>query len=233
MSAPATTVPAAASTDERLPLLLSLNAGYVDTLGFIALHGLFSAHVTGNFVTIGYALSNGASGAWTKLAALPMFCLGVFLARLYGQARRDAGKPAFMRLLTAKTLLLCVAAALALALGPFAPGDSWGLFATGMTLVLAMSIQNAVHRVHLGAAPPSTLMTGTTTQIMLDLADAARGQADEAARRRMGRMGRAVLAFAIGCGAAALLHVSIGLWAFALPPLVSLAGQALARPYPG
>ena len=34
-------------------------------------------------------------------------------------------------------------------------------------------------------------------------------------------------------GAAALLHVSIGLWAFALPPLVSLAGQALARPYPG
>ena len=49
----------------------------------------------------------------------------------------------------------------------------------------------------------------------------------------MRRMGRAVLAFAIGCGAAALLHVGIGLWAFALPPLVSLAGQALARAYPG
>ena len=178
-------------------------------------------------------LGNGASGAWTKLAALPVFCLGVFLARLYGQARREAGKPAFMRLLTVKTLLLCVAAALAVRLGPFPMGDSWGLFATGMTLVLAMSIQNAVHRVHLGAAPPSTLMTGTTTQIMLDLADTVRGEADAAAGRRMGRMSRAVLAFAVGCGAAALLHVGIGLWAFALPPLVSLAGQALARAYPG
>lgn len=235
MSTPAapSASPPVAPADERLPLLLSLNGGYVDTLGFIALHGLFSAHVTGNFVTIGYALGNGASGAWTKLAALPVFCLGVFLARLYGQARRDAGKPAFMRLLTVKTLLLCVAAALAVALGPFPMGDSWGLFATGMTLVLAMSIQNAVHRVHLGAAPPSTLMTGTTTQIMLDLADTVRGEADAAAGRRMRRMGRAVLAFAIGCGAAALLHVGIGLWAFALPPLVSLAGQALARAYPG
>ncbi len=223
----------AAPADERLPLLLSLNGGYVDTLGFIALHGLFSAHVTGNFVTIGYALGNGAAGAWTKLAALPVFCLGVFLARLYGQSRRDAGRPVFMRLLTVKTLLLCVAAAIALTWGPFPVGDTWGLFATGMTLVLAMSIQNAVHRVHLGAAPPSTLMTGTTTQIMLDLADAARGERSEAGRQRMARMSRAVLAFAVGCGAAALLHASIGLWAFVLPPVISLAGQGLARHYPG
>lgn len=222
----------AVPTAERLPLLLSLNGGYVDTLGFIALHGLFSAHVTGNFVTIGYALGNGAAGAWTKLAALPVFCLGVFLARLYGQSRRDAGRPVFMQLLTVKTLLLCVAAAMALKWGPFPVGDTWGLFATGMTLVLAMSIQNAVHRVHLGAAPPSTLMTGTTTQIMLDLADAARGDGDEASKQRMGRMSRAVLAFAVGCGAAALLHVGVGMWAFIAPPMISLAGQGLARRYP-
>jgi uncharacterized membrane protein YoaK (UPF0700 family) len=219
-------------TDDRLPLLMSLNGGYVDTLGFIALHGLFSAHVTGNFVTIGYALANGASGAWTKLAALPVFCLGVFAARLYGQARREANKPVFMQLLSAKTLLLCLAAALALTLGPFPAADSWGLFATGMALVLAMSIQNAVHRVHLGSAPPSTLMTGTTTQIMLDLADAARGEADEASRKRMARMGRAVLAFAAGCAAAALVYMACGMWGFIVPPLVSLAGQGLAGRYP-
>ena len=32
-------------------------AGYVDTLGFIALFGLFTAHVTGNFVLIGRAMA--------------------------------------------------------------------------------------------------------------------------------------------------------------------------------
>jgi uncharacterized membrane protein YoaK (UPF0700 family) len=38
-----------------LPVLLSANGGYVDTAGFLALHGLFTTHVTGNFVTLGYA----------------------------------------------------------------------------------------------------------------------------------------------------------------------------------
>jgi uncharacterized membrane protein YoaK (UPF0700 family) len=36
-----------------LSTLLSFNAGYVDTAVFLALQGLFAAHVTGNFVTLG------------------------------------------------------------------------------------------------------------------------------------------------------------------------------------
>jgi hypothetical protein len=41
------------------PLLLSFNGGYVDTAGFLALQGLFTAHVTGNFVTFGAAMVEG------------------------------------------------------------------------------------------------------------------------------------------------------------------------------
>ena len=65
-----------------LPLLLSLNAGYVDTAGFLALQGLFTAHVTGNFVTLGASLALGTSGAIAKLLALPVFCAVVIAARL-------------------------------------------------------------------------------------------------------------------------------------------------------
>ncbi len=42
---------------------MSLNGGYVDTAGYLALQGLFTAHVTGNFVTFGAAIVHGTSGA--------------------------------------------------------------------------------------------------------------------------------------------------------------------------
>ena len=65
-----------------LPAVLSFNAGYVDTAGYLALQGLFTAHVTGNFVTIGAALVFGTSGVVAKLLALPVFCLVIVATRL-------------------------------------------------------------------------------------------------------------------------------------------------------
>ena len=65
-----------------LPILLSVNGGYVDTAGYLALHGLFTTHVTGNFVTLGAAVVLGTGGAIAKLLALPMFCTVVIATRL-------------------------------------------------------------------------------------------------------------------------------------------------------
>jgi uncharacterized membrane protein YoaK (UPF0700 family) len=101
-----------------------------------------------------------------------------------------------------------------------------------MTMVTAMAIQNAVHRVHLASMPPSTLMTGTTTQIMLDIADRIQGVPPEqkaAVDARLKRMSVAVLAFAIGCSAAALLYAYAGMWCFAAPPVVALAAYLRHR----
>ena len=41
-------------------MALGFLAGYADTLGFLALFGLFTAHVTGNFILIGAALADPA-----------------------------------------------------------------------------------------------------------------------------------------------------------------------------
>ena len=43
-------------------LTLGFIGGYVDTVGFVALFGLFTAHVTGNFVLIGAELSRASGG---------------------------------------------------------------------------------------------------------------------------------------------------------------------------
>jgi uncharacterized membrane protein YoaK (UPF0700 family) len=56
-----------------IPALLSLNGGFVDTIGFLGLQGLFTAHVTGNFVTLAAALVYGTHGVIAKLMALPEF----------------------------------------------------------------------------------------------------------------------------------------------------------------
>jgi uncharacterized membrane protein YoaK (UPF0700 family) len=203
-----------------LPLLLSFNGGYVDTAGFLALQGLFTAHVTGNFVTAGAALVLGTSGVVGKLLALPVFCAVVVAVRLLGyglQARRWAPLRA---LLGVQTVLLAAGGGLAIALGPFADADAGQGLLTGMTLVAAMAVQNALHRMYLSAAPPSTLMTGTTTQVMMDLVDALQGKAE--ARTHLVRMAASVVAFAVGCGLAALLFVLVGLWVFAVPVAVAL-----------
>lgn len=214
-----------------IPTLLSFNAGYVDTSGFMALHGLFTAHVTGNFVTIGAALVMGASGIVTKLLALPTFCVVVMLARLLRYQLIARGLPVMRTLLVIKFVLLALAAVTAIRHGPFPRGDDPAAMFTGLTLVAGMAFQNALQRVHLAKLPPTTMMTGTTTQIMLDVGDLVHGMPTEQAQethQRLARMIKAVAAFAVGCASGALVFYFAGTWCFAVPAVI--AGLALFHP---
>jgi uncharacterized membrane protein YoaK (UPF0700 family) len=225
-----------ADTDHRslLLLVLSLTAGYVDTAGFLALQGLFTAHVTGNFVTLGASLALGTSGAVAKLLALPVFCVVVIGMRLLATLLSSRYRQVFEAILGLKVLMLTIGAVLAIQYGPFRDGDSWQAVLTGMVLVAAMAIQNTAHRIYLGNAPPSTLMTGTTTQIMIDLADMiySRTAPDGQTRARTMKMSGNVIVFALGCGAAALLYARYGVWCFAVPPLLAAVSllSRLAEP---
>jgi uncharacterized membrane protein YoaK (UPF0700 family) len=92
-----------------------------------------------------------------------------------------------------------------------------------MTLVTAMAIQNGLHRAYLSKLPPTTLMTGTTTQIMIDLADLMSGTATDRVhevKRRLERMATSLLSFAIGCMAAALAFVASPTWCFVVPQVL-------------
>jgi uncharacterized membrane protein YoaK (UPF0700 family) len=209
-----------------LPAAQSLTAGYADTSGYLALKGLFTAHVTGNFVTLGSSLVFGTTGALTKTLALPMFCVVVLLARGLAFRLEGTGWPVVRSLLQLQLLLLIVVAALAVWLGPFKNPDGWPALVVGMMLVAAMATQNATHRAHLSHTPPSTVMTGSSTQIMLDLADLLQGMRPEAAaatRARLRRTTLSVAVFAAGCGLAALLYARLGEWCFGALPLLGVA----------
>ena len=65
--------------------LLSFNGGFLDTAGFLGLQGLFTVHVTGNFVTLGAALVFGTHGMLGKLLALPEFVTVIAMASLAGR----------------------------------------------------------------------------------------------------------------------------------------------------
>ncbi|MDR3509154.1 MAG: YoaK family protein [Caulobacteraceae bacterium] len=206
-----------------LSLVLSFTGGYVDTAGFLAFQGLFTAHVTGNFVTLGASLVHGRGGGLAKLLALPTFCLVVLLVRLYAVRLTRRHAQVLTRVLALQLLFLTIGTAMAIILGPFSNGDSLPAVATGLILVTAMAIQNAAHRTHLSRAPPSTLMTGTTTQIMIDLADLIAGSTPDdvaATRRRLGRFSMAVAVFASGCGLAALAYATLNVRVFALLPVL-------------
>jgi uncharacterized membrane protein YoaK (UPF0700 family) len=209
---------------------LSFNGGFVDTAGFLGLQGLFTAHVTGNFVTLGAALVFGTHGVIAKLLALPEFVVIVALARLAGHALRKRDMDALRPLLIAKVLFLIAFFVLAVTFGPFPDSDAPLALVTGFAGVAGMAIQNAVQRVHLAAMPPTTLMTGNTTQVVLDAVDLLSGKTgnDTAAiRARFGRMLRAIFWFAAGCGVAALLYYFVGFWCLAVPAAVGVATAIL------
>jgi uncharacterized membrane protein YoaK (UPF0700 family) len=215
--------------------LLSFNGGFVDTAGFLGLQGLFTAHVTGNFVTLGAALVSGTHGIIGKVLALPEFIIVIALVRLAEAALTARQVPTLRTLLVAKVVLLLAFFVLTVLLGPFPDSDVPAALLTGFTAIAAMAIQNAVQRVHFASVPPSTLMTGNTTQAVLDAVDLLRGADPTRAaetRARFGRTVRSIFWFAAGCAVAAVLYFWLGFWSLAVPVAVGAATifQAQEKP---
>jgi uncharacterized membrane protein YoaK (UPF0700 family) len=209
--------------------LLTFNGGFVDAAGFFGLQGLFTAHVTGNFVTLGATVVFGTQGAIAKTLSLPVFVLFVALARVAGRVLRARGMeaPAVLRLLLGtKVAFLLAFFLLGVTFGPFPDSDALPALLTGFSGIAAMAVQNATQRVHFGRLPPTTIMTGNTTQAAIDAVDLLHGlPPDEraAVRTRFLQTLQAIVAFAAGCAAAAALYAWIGFYSLAVPVVIGAA----------
>jgi uncharacterized membrane protein YoaK (UPF0700 family) len=192
-------------------------AGYVDTCGFIALFGLFTAHVTGNLVLIGAAIVEHRGGLWGKLIALPVFVLAVAASRWLGLVLEKRGKNPAVPLLAIQILFLCGFLAVGLAATPIKDFDAPLAVLAGMLGVTAMAVQNTTSRTIYAKYTPTTVMTGNVTQVVIDLVDRVAGRGTPEARGRVRKMLPAILAFTAGALLSAVVYTLVGFWCLLAP----------------
>lgn len=211
---------------------LAFVAGFVDAAAFVALAGLFTAHVTGNFVLIGAELVSTSSGVVSKLCALPAFILAVVATRLIALALERRGIGPLRCLLGLEALVLTGFGGAGVWLAPFPSPDSGPAVLVGMLGVTAMGIQNATGRLALGHLAATTVMTVNVTQAVLDVTDLLRGERGGGAqtRARLRRMLPAVLAFAVGALAGAFGIAAWSFWCLVVP--VSALAAMMIAPEP-
>src|SRR5439155_428745 len=220
-------------SNRLLPTVLSTTAGEVDGIGCLALGGLFAAHITGNVVIVAAHYVTGGFSQIGPLLAVPVFMAVMGLVTLASSAIARAGTMPLRPLLLLETVLLAGFLLLGVGFGRFDNADSSMAVLAGMLGVSAMATQNVLGKLALKDAPSTAVMTTNITQLTVDLVTLARrrGNADELAKaRRRARMTFAcVIGFVVGCAAGAALEVKFGLWALALPVVLSALAVPLGR----
>jgi uncharacterized membrane protein YoaK (UPF0700 family) len=209
------------SANWLVPILLSTAAGAADVIGFVALGGLFTAHVTGNLCALTAHYATGAFSKIGPLLAVPVFIVVLNLITLLSRPIARLGLPALRTMLVIEAVLLAVFLALGVSFGPFSEADSSIAVLAGMFGVAAMATQNATGMLAIKHAPSTTVMTTNIAQLAVDVALIIRGgsQTEELAktRRRASLTGACIVGFVAGCAAGAFLDFKVGLNALTLP----------------
>jgi len=213
---------------------LGFISGFVDTLGFIALYGLFAAHITGNVVMLASAVVvEHRYGVAIKLLAIPIFIVAAIVTRFFIIRRERRTLDATAHVLLAEAVLLTVFMVLALVSVPFENQDSFAAIATGLVAATAMGVQNTAARTFMSGLPPTTVMTGNLMRIIVDIVDLLhRHGALPAKRERLSRLVPLMLAFSVGALLGAVGYFTIGFLALVAPILMAASLGFYGRPHP-
>ena len=206
-------------------IILSYVAGYADTSTFIGADRLFSAHVTGNFVILPYEIvTNQINGSWSKLISFPVFMLAVFLSAQITDHVRDDRK-AINSLIILEAILLILSGVISLMYrhqntNPIING------LIPLLVVFAMGLQNAFSRYFAKEVlAPTTLMTGNTTQFIMDLAGYLKNTDPEKQnlKQKLIHGLYIILPFLIGCFSGAFITKAVGLGSSVLIGLLMMS----------
>jgi uncharacterized membrane protein YoaK (UPF0700 family) len=206
--------PPAADHGLLFPIALAATAGFADAFGYLTLHGLLTAHVTGNLAFMAVGLARGNPHIIMKFLALPLFMAGVSLATVFITwiGPRSRFTLAWCLLLEAVLLLLCLLAGCCV----------------GTILIMSMATQNAIMRLPLKKLPSTTAMTTNVTEATV-LLGFGRKLSPEDKQSLFGgakRLGLAVAAFALGGIMGGVAGVRVG-YGGLIAPIGVLACLAL------
>jgi uncharacterized membrane protein YoaK (UPF0700 family) len=213
-----------------LPLVLSVIAGSTDTIGFLGLNGLFTAHITGNVVILAAHLITGDPAILSYILAVPVFMAVLLLTSLFANELERSGVAALRILLSLQLVLLVGFLMLSVVCG--ARLDSALAVVTGMIGVAAMAVQTALVQVSLKGTPSTGVMTTNVAHFVVALAELlARSDPGtaERARKRMSHIFPVIAGFALGCSLGAALEEAWGLRSLGLPTALALLAVMLTR----
>ncbi len=218
--------------DWFISINLAVIGGYVDTVGFVALSGLFTAHVTGNFILIASELIGIEHGIWIKLMIFPAFILGVILTRLITLVTPEKN---LTKVILLEALFLFAAMIFGLAAPSVHPIDSLPGMMAGLLAAIAMGMQTTQGRLVLIHASPTTVMTGNITEAVINLVDIL-----VVPSRREKWLSRIhliftlslIASFAIGAILGAFAFYFFSFWALVLPVLQLAFTAYLVQRFP-
>ena len=212
-----------------LPFVLSVIAGATDSIGFLGLNGLFTAHITGNIVILAARIIAGNPAIISYILSVPVFMAVLFMTRLLACGLERTGISTLRPLLLLQLIFLGAFLVLCVTAGPWRDADAILAVLAGMCGVAAMAVQNALVQISLTHSPTTAVMTTNVTHFMLDLGEAWAGADPAAAATARGRAMRTlpvIAGFTIGCAVGAAGEAAAGLWSLALPTGLALLALA-------
>jgi uncharacterized membrane protein YoaK (UPF0700 family) len=213
-----------------LSAVLSVIAGSTDTIGYLGLHGLFTAQITGNLVIVAAHITTGNPAITALLLAVPVFMLVLLGTSVLTTVLQHRHLPTLAPLLALELLLLISFDALCVAAGSPFHLDAPRAVLAGMFGVAAMAVQSALVQTSLSGTPVTGVMTTNVTNFVLALGQwllPLRAGAREEAHRKAMRILPVIVGFMLGCALGAAAENAYGLRALALPAALAVLAMLM------
>jgi uncharacterized membrane protein YoaK (UPF0700 family) len=202
-----------AALRKRLAVALAASAGFVDVVGYLTLHHVFTAHMTGNTSKLGVALGHGALAKALPLAIAPfLFAAGIAA----GTVLVDRGR-AWAAIAVQAALVAAYMAYGSTVIHHGAVADRSGPFyALEVLAILALGLQTAALTEIDGATVRTSYVSGVLTNL-------TQGLVRREWNRPLTLLGAILVAYLGGATLASYTLGALAAWCLAIPLAVLLA----------